>query len=290
MLVALFLAVALQPYESVEPHMGTLFHIKLYARNVDQARSAFQAAFARIGQLDEMLSDYKPDSELNRFCRAGHAVLSPDLRNVLEKAQDLAERSGGAFDVTIGSLTHLWRKGRVPDPAAIGEAMQHVGFRKLHLGNPATLDDPLMQLDLGGIAKGYAADAALEVLTNLGITSALVAASGDLAFSNPPPGRPGWKIAIGEDGNVTKELRNAAVSTSGNSSQHVDAGGVRYSHIIDPKTGIGLTNDIRISVIAPRAVTADGLATAISVLGEVKGRALISGQSRVSAVINGKVK
>lgn len=283
------LAVVLQPYEAVEPHMGTLFQIKLYAQNPQQAEAAFRAAFARISQLDDILSDYKPDSELNLFCRARHAELSADLFNVLKKAQDLAERSNGAFDITIGPLTHLWRRGRVPAQDAITEALKHIGFRKLHL-NPARLDEPGMQLDAGGIAKGYAADAALEVITKLGIASALVAASGDLAFSNPPPGHRGWKIGIGEDGALTMELHNAAVSTSGSSQQHVDKGGVRYSHIIDPETGMGLTRDIRVSVIAPRAVTADGLATAISVLGEAKGRALIYGQPGVSAIINGRVK
>jgi thiamine biosynthesis lipoprotein len=279
--LGLLLAVVLQPYEAVEPHMGTLFQIKLYAQNPQQAQAAFRAAFARIRQLDDILSDYKPDSELNLFCRHGHAELSADLFNVLKKAQDLAARSNGAFDITIGPLTHLWRRGHVPSP--------DIGFRKLHL-NPARLDEPGMQLDAGGIAKGYAADAALEAITKLGIASALVAASGDLAFSNPPPGHRGWKIGIGEDGALTMELHNAAVSTSGSSQQHVDRGGVRYSHIIDPETGMGLTRDIRVSVIAPRAVTADGLATAISVLGEEKGRALIHGKPGVSAIINGRVK
>src|SRR5205085_7482430 len=165
--------------------------------------------------LDGILSDYRPVSELNRLPRQP----GPDLFRVLEAAQQLAVDSGGAFDVTVGALTRLWREARkehrLPDPAALRDALQHCGYRKLHL-DPATrtltVDDPAMRLDVGGIAKGYAADEALSVLTRAGIRSALVAMSGDLAFSDPPPGRHGWRIDCGGD---VRELSNAAVSTSG---------------------------------------------------------------------------
>lgn len=276
--------------------MGTLFRIKLYAETEQQARQAFHAAFARIGQLDAILSDYAPDSELNRLCRAGSAKVSGDLFRVLEASQQLAEASGGAFDVTIGPLTHLWREARkshqLPSEQQIHAAVARCGFRKLHLeGGMATLTLPGMQLDVGGIAKGDAADQALAVLKQAGITRALVAASGDLAFSDPPPGQLGWKIGIDLSDKPhsgftdVRELANAAVSSSGNTEQHLDADGKRYSHIIDPATGYGLTRDIRVTVIAPRGIIADGLATAISVLGQEPGLKLLQSYPGSSAIV-----
>ena len=266
----------LERYESAEPAMGTLARITLYARNPESARAAFQAAFARIHDLDATLSDYKPDSELNRLCRQPPGLpirVSPDLFLVLHHAQRLSEQTDGAFDVTLGPLTRLWRQarknGRVPEDTAIEAARRRVGYRHVTLDSDArtaSLTVADMQLDLGGIAKGYAADSALQVLRSLGITSALVAISGDLALGDPPPGRPGWRIGIGTASNV-KTLRNVCVSTSGDSEQFIEMGGVRYSHILDSATGMGVRHQPVVTVIALDGMTADSLATAISVAG-----------------------
>ncbi len=270
-------------FEAVEPHMGTLVGIKLYATSEARAKAAFRAAFDRIAQLDGILSDYKPESELNRISRSavGQPVrASEDLFRILEASRKLSEQSGGAFDITIGPVVRLWREARrerqMPDPDALDAALSHCGWRKMHLDAPARtveLEEGGMQLDAGGIAKGYAADEALAVLKRLGITSALVAMSGDLAFSDAPPGRHGWSIAIAASDRPL-ELANAAVSTSGDAEQYLDANGKRYSHIVDPLTGIALTNRLTVSVVAPRGILADGLATAICVLGERHGREL----------------
>jgi len=275
--VLLFAASAgsLQRFEAVEPHMGTLVRIQLYARGEQQAKAAFRAGFDRIAALDDALSDYKPASELNRLPNP----VSVDLFRVLETSQQLAVETDGSFDVTIGALTRLWRQarreGRIPDPSAIADARSHTGFRKLHL-DPATrtvtLDDPALRLDLGAIAKGYAADQALAAIAAAGCPRALVAMSGDLAIGDPPPGRAGWKVDAGGE---VRTLANSAVSTSGDAEQHVDAGGRRYSHILDPVSGLGLTRSITVTVIARRGIDADSLATAASVLGAVRGRALI---------------
>ncbi len=257
--------------------MGTLFSIKLYAGSEQQAKAAFRAAFDRIAQLDDILSDYKPESELNRVSSSAvhHPMkISEDLFRVLQASQDLGVRSGGAFDVTVGPLTRIWREARrqkqYPDPDALDAALAHCGYTKLHLDERARtvmLDQDGMQLDVGGIAKGYAADEALAVLKRLGIEHALAAASGDLAFSGE------WKIGIAaSDGAL--ELTDAAVSTSGDAEQYLEANGKRYSHIIDPQTGIALTTSITVSVVAPHGIVADGLATAISVLGDRKGKEL----------------
>lgn len=286
-------ASALERFEAVEPHMGTLVRIEVYAANEPQAAAAFRAAFDRISQLDAALSDYRPDSELNRLCRApaGHPVaIGPDLFAVLAASQRIAEETGGAFDVTLGPLTHLWRAARkqhrVPDAAAVHDALAHSGYRKLHLDpapRTATLDDPGMQLDVGGIAKGYAADEALAVLARLGLRSALVAMSGDLAIGDAPPGKRAWTVAAGAAPRLL-ELVNAAVSTSGDTEQHLDAAGVRYSHIIDPATGMGLTRAPMVTIVARRGIDADALATAVSVLGVTKGRPIA--ESHAATVIS----
>jgi thiamine biosynthesis lipoprotein len=153
------------------------------------------------------------------------------------------------------------------------------------------LDVAGMALDVGAIGKGYAASEAIEVLDDLGVRSALVAISGDLAFSQAPPGQRGWRIAIhSEDPSVVNvprvlELTNAAVSTAGNTEQHVDIGGQRYSHIIDPASGLGLVGDLTVTVIARHGLEADGLDTAVSVLGGERGLALIESRADAAALI-----
>jgi thiamine biosynthesis lipoprotein len=301
LLAALTVADTLHPYEAVEPHMGTLFRIKLYATDEAQARRAFQAAFARVAALDHTLSDYQPGSELNRLSEIAvqHPVhVSEDLYRILETSQALSRETGGAFDITIGPLTHLWRDARrlnrLPDPASIAQAKAKCGYRHLHLDralHTAEFDQPGMQLDAGAIAKGYAADQALETITSCGIASALVAASGDLAFSDAPPGESGWKIGIDSidsaNAPFTRVMRlsNGAVSTSGPSEQHLDTGGIRYSHIIDPRTGMGLSRNITVTVVARRGIDADSLATAVSVLGVKHGLALVKHHRGASAII-----
>ena len=187
----------LDRYEAVEPHMGTLVRITLYAPGEQAAKDAFIAAFDRIRNLDRILSDYRPDSELNQITKAavGRAVrVSEDLFTVLAVSQQLAEETGGAFDITQGPVVRLWRDARktarVPDPAGLQDAARRSGFRKLHLDaghRTVTFDMAGMALDVGAIGKGYAASEAIKVLDGLGVRSALVAVSGDLAFSEAPP-------------------------------------------------------------------------------------------------------
>jgi thiamine biosynthesis lipoprotein len=285
-------AADLQLFEAVEPHMGTLFRIKLYAAGEEQARAGFHAAFERVRELDDILSDYKPDSELNQISRTvgRPAKISDDLLRVLAASQKFAEETGGAFDVTLGPVIRLWREARknkrLPDAAALREAGGWCGYRKLHLdeaNRTVTLDQPGMQLDVGGIAKGYAADEALAALNRLGIPAALVAASGDLAFGDPPPGQRGWKIGVDT---CVLELRNAAVSTSGDGEQRLEVNGKRYSHIIDPVTRMGLTSGITVTIIAARGIIADGIATAVSVLGADRGMQFVEKYPGITARIN----
>ncbi len=281
--------------------MGTLIRIKLYAESPQQSTAAFRAAFDRVAQLDDALSDYKPASELNRICSSAVRIpvqVSPDLFRVLKVSRKLSEESAGAFDVTMGPVIRLWRQARIdhrlPSPQALREAAGRCGYRKLNLDPVARtvlLDEPGMQLDLGAIAKGYAADAALLVLARCGIRSALVAASGDLAIGDAPPGKRGWQIGVshgGSEGALDRvlELHNAAISTSGDSEQHLDIDGVRYSHIIDPATNMGLTMPITVTVVARMGMDADSLSTALSVLGVDRGLVLLRKHPDAAALIS----
>ena len=287
----------LERFEAAEPHMGTLVRITLYAPDASTAQEAFAAAFARVRQLDETLSDYKPDSELMRVCREAsqRAVeVSRDLFRVLEVAQKLARETDGSFDVTMGPLIRLWRVARreehLPGPAELEAAAGITGYQKLVL-DPAKqtvfLRSSNMLIDLGGIAKGYAADEALQVLRANRISLALVAVGGDLAIGDPPPGRTGWRVGIEPDSSLSRVLvlKNLAVSTSGDREQFVDIGGVRYSHIVDPRTRLGLTKRIAVTIVAKEGIMADGLATALSVLGHDRGLAWIEQQPGVAAMI-----
>lgn len=281
--------------------MGTLWTVTLFASDEAKAKSAAAAAFRRVAELDARFSDYAPDSELSmlRYANAGIPVkLSADLFAALMRAQDFSEFSKGAFDATVGPFVRLWRTARksriLPSPLEIGEAARAVGWRKVSLDARAqtvTLAVTNMRLDLGGIGKGIGADAALAVLKQHGVNRALVAASGDIAVGDPPPGKPGWSIgiaALDEEGDALTKLvylRNCGVSTSGDTEQFVVIGGVRYSHVVDPATGIGLTHRIQSTVIARDATTSDAMGKVVSVQGVEQGLKLVEKLAGVSALV-----
>lgn len=279
-------ALALSRFEFEESHMGTTFRVVLYAADDAAARAASRAAYDRIADLDRRLTDYKDDSELMRACREAvrqPVPVSPDVFRVLRIAQRLAERTGGAFDVTAGALTRLWRharrQGTLPDPAELAAARAVTGYRLMRLGDDDQalwLDREGVRIDVGGIAKGYAADRALETLRRAGFGRAMVVAGGEMALGDAPPGACGWRVAIGPlaGGRPTSaplELAGVGVSTSGDAAQWMEVGGVRYSHILDPRSGQPLTRRLSVTVVAPDATTSDMLATAIAVLGERDG-------------------
>ena len=292
---------ALTRYEFAQPHMGTLVRIVLYAPSGLVADDAAGAAFGRVAALDQALSDYRDSSELMRLSRrsgGGPVEVSDDLFRVLRAAQQIARESAGAFDVTVGPLSVLWRharrQGELPDGERLAAARALVGHDKLELDErrrTVRLLEPGMQLDLGGIAKGFAADEAAAILAQRGIARALIAAGGDIVATQPPPGHEGWRIAVASIDGADRPpagyltLRNAAVSTSGDAEQFVVVGGVRYSHIIDPRTGLALTRRRSVTVVAPNGTTSDGLATAVSVMGAVSGMRLVDATSGAAAFV-----
>jgi thiamine biosynthesis lipoprotein len=291
----------LERFTFQQAHMGTRFRLVLYAADQATANKAAEAAFRRIAELDGIMSDYRPASELMQVCQnaGGPAVtISPDLFDVLQRGQELARRTDGAFDMTIGPVVRLWRQARktrkLPEPAELTQARDLVGHQNLQLDpkdRTIRLTRPGMQLDLGGIAKGYAADAALAVLKKHGLNRALVVAGGDIVAGDPPPEVPAWRIGIAPLDDPDRPptrfigLKNAAVSTSGDAEQFVEIGGNRYSHIVDPKTGLGLLGRSSVTVIAPNGTASDSLATAVSVLGPEKGLALIENTPGTAAFI-----
>ncbi|MGL6075626.1 MAG: FAD:protein FMN transferase [Fimbriiglobus sp.] len=270
-------------FEFESKHMGTQFQIIVYAEKA-VAEQAAKAGFARVAELELVMSDYNPQSEIMRLCKQNDAepgkplVISNDLLRVLQAAQQTAKLSDGAFDVTVSPYVKLWRISRktqiLPDAADLAKAKALVGWEHLKLDATAktlTLAKPGMRLDFGGIGKGFAADEVLKLLREkFHITSALVAGAGDITVSEAPPAKEGWSVEImglrKDEPRRKLLLKNASVSTSGDLEQVAFIGGVRYSHIVNPKTGLGLTGRRSVTVIAPSGTLADSLTKVGSVL------------------------
>ncbi len=268
-------------YEFSLQRMGTVFRIVLYAPDRNEASIAANDAFDRLEQLEQIMSDYRETSEVARLCR--EAVWNPrpvsrELYYVLENSLRISAITGGAFDVTVGPVVALWREARrakrLPDPQALAKAEAAVGYGNLVLDpreRSVLLKRDDMKIDLGGIGKGYAADEAIKLLKSRGIRSALVDGGGDVTLGDAPPGERGWKIAVHDPDSSparfsTLMLSNVGVATSGDAYQHLDVDGRRYSHIVNPSNGEGLTDSVSTTVIAPDGITADALATAMSVM------------------------
>ena len=296
---------SLQKYSFVRPKMGTGFHMELYAPDAQSAQSAADAAFSRIDQLNAELSDYDNHSELSLLSEQTndgpmqHPVkVSEDLCAVLSKSKEISHLSDSAFDITVGPFVRLWRRSRalqqLPTPQRLAEARASVGYRFMQL-DPAShsvrLTAARMRLDAGGIAKGFAAEEALHVLAKHGISRALVGAAGDIAAGEPPPGKADWVVGFESPGTskgtngIYVHLLHQSVSTSGDTYRFVEIDGKRYSHIIDPTTGLGQTRRIEASVISDDGMTADTLALVVCILGPEKGLALIDQLPDTAAIV-----
>jgi len=277
------------------PSMGTVFTITLYAEDEPTADKAADAALDRVERINALASDYLPESELSRFNKTPANMpfpLSPDLFSLIHLSLQVARESEGAFDITAAYAVQQWRRARrqkkLPTPEETRHAVAMTDYRQLALDAKArtlTKLKPGLLIDLGGIGKGYAADEALKVLRTHGITQAVVAASGDLSIGDPPPGKAGWDITLRtfeapeeKDRRLHLTLKNCGCSTSGDLHQFLELDGRRYSHIIDPKTGLGLTTRIACTVIAPDATTSDMWDTAGCILGVARGPSILKEQ------------
>ena len=285
------------PYEYQRIIMGAPCRLVIHAVDETTADDAAQAAFARMGTMEEALSDWMPASEVRRLPAAAGAVtpVGADLGAALEASLRWNALTGGAFDPTVGALTKLWRTarraGQVPSADASAAARArcgapHVRFDPRTRTYAADIDG--LELDFGGIGQGMAADAALAVLRARGITSALVDLSGDIAVGDAPPGRDAWRVELDDPWHTVLLLENAAVTTSGDRFQHLDvatgaAQPARLSHIIDPATGEPLRNRVEVTAVARTATDADALATSLCVMGPERGRALLERMPNASA-------
>lgn len=294
----------LQRFSFQSYQMGSMFTIVLYAENDSIANLASSAAFDRIEELNRIMSDYMENSEINHLSQSsgsGTSVKISDLLfEVLKESIWVSELTDGLFDVTAGPITQLWRSIRlmsepeIPNETELTNLLERTGYHNIRLDSKnqtVELVKEGMQLDLGGIAKGYAADAALTVLKQFGINSALADAGGDISVSNAPPKREYWEtIVIGNQSEnnpsyLILALNNMTAATSGDRYQYIEIDGLRYSHIINPKTGVGATDLIQATVIAEKGAHADALSTALTLMDPKKGIELINSLKKTEAII-----
>ena len=266
----------LERFEFVRVIMGVQARVVLYAGSPDEAFDAANQAFSRLSELDAMMSDYRPDSELSRLCRAQPGVphpVSAEIMEVLTLAEKVSRVSDGAFDVTVGPAVTLWRAARknsmLPTEAERLAAVGRIGWGALKVDSVAgtvTLAREGMRLDFGGIAKGYAAEQGVLRLKRLGFGSCLVALAGDIATGDAPPGVSGWKVKVTSGQRKTGRMivvSNASVSTSGDAEQFVEIDGRRYSHIVDPRTGLGTPGGVAVTVVGRPGAVVDALGKAL---------------------------
>ncbi|MBT3211776.1 MAG: FAD:protein FMN transferase [Planctomycetaceae bacterium] len=298
-------AQSLSRYQGARRCMGVTWTVTVFTETLTEAETAITAALNEVTRLEKILSDYEPNSELCQLSASAPTQcpkqISNDLWEVLVQAVAWRDRSRGAFDPTVGVLTDLWRKarqtGRMPLPEELSGVKKSAGPETLRLDDAhrVSLLEPNMRLDLGGIGMGFAIDQALRVVKKNGISIAMIDASGDIGVIGKPPHSNGWRIAIDALGrNLDKNnpalengfaitLEDASVTTSGDAFQAIEIGGTRYSHIVDPRTGLGVIGSTGVTVIAADATTADAVATTLSVLGPDVGCQFVDQIERCAA-------
>lgn len=270
-------------FSYTQPKMGSPFNIIMYCSDSAQSAKAAASCFSLVDSLNQQLSDYLPESELNNLNKnAGSGKWIPvpvHLLKVLQQSADAFYKSQGTFDITIGPISKLWRKARkentFPDSSLIATQLKKVNGKAVLVDavhRTAQLRHIGMQLDMGGIAKGYAAQAVIDYLKTVDIPIALADAGGDIAVGEAPPEKKGWQLGINvpesslEVWGKSVSLVNASIATSGDLYQFIEYKGKVYSHILDPRTGYGITRRRNVTIIASDGATADWLATACSVL------------------------
>ena len=302
-------AVGLTRFAYDKKLMGTICQITVYADNEKEAQAAADAAFTEMARLESIMSDYIqsfPDSELLQLASFASEKeedarkVSDDLWPVLVRSKQVYDATGGAFDITAKPFTNMWRTSRerreLPPKEAIDRMRPFVGMAHLHLDmnyQTARLDKPGAWLDLGGIAKGYIADRALDVLKRHGLTIAQVQAGGDMSLGDAPPGLRGWPIHVADfpqkDGAQGLSFWHAdgGVSVSGDAFRFVEIDGVRYSHVIDPRTGLGVTGSRYCCVKGPSAFASDAAATAGCILDQQAFDAALKKLSDIEGPLTG---
>ena len=284
-------------YQDTQAIMGTKVHVELSADDATKARASIAVVMAEMMRIDVMMSPYKPDSDLSRLNRDGFkqaVVIPPEMFDVIAQSIKGSQFSGGAFDVTYASVGRYYnyREHIKPDAATIKSALPAISYRHLVLDPQrysVRYTHPGVYVDLGGIAKGWAVDHCIEMLRRAGYTQALVSAGGDSRFIGDHGGKP-WIIGIKDPrGNgepiAVLPLQDIAMSTSGDYERFFEANGVRYHHIIDPKTGDSARKVRSVTVLGKTATWTEVLTKTVFILGADQGLAVINKLGDVDAIV-----
>jgi thiamine biosynthesis lipoprotein len=272
----------LKRFEFAVNKMGSSFNIIFYHTDSPEATVIANQCFLIVDSLNNIFSDYSSESEVGKLALQKNLTdvkVSDELFSMIIRSKDAWNRSGKTFDITIGTLSQLWRKAkkenRFPSEAEIKAAKELTGFKNIIINERSktiSFKKPGIRFDFGGIVPGYAAQKVIDFLKTKNINIALVDASGDIVMSDAPPGKEGWTIGVNLPENENEiwdkklELKNFAVSTSGDVYRYTIYNGIKYSHIIDPRTGYGVTSQRNVTVITKYGADADWLATACSIL------------------------
>ena len=281
--------------------MGTKFKILIDHEDASIRKRGAESAFNECQRLNQIFSDYLVESEISKLSDSSHeqksVEISQELFEVLQFSLQLAQQTDGAFDPTLGHLSRTWRVARfrkkLPSNDQLMRALDLTGYQHLRLteDRKARIEKKGIILDLGGVAKGFAADRMMVMLRQLGITRCLIDAGGDLSMGDPPTGRKGWVVKIGNSNNThlpQLNLSNCSVATSGDLEQFVEFEGKRYSHILDSKTGLGMENQMQVTFIARSGMIADAYATSAISLGPEKTfERLVKGSNNTAYFIIG---
>ena len=301
----------LKLFKKASLSMGTVFEVTIYAADKYIAEKTFNDVFQEINRLDYLMSNYKKESvlsELNKNASTEPAECNTELASVIEQSLQYSEITDGAFDITIGPLMKKWgffkKEGRIPGKEELEPILESVSYKNIiieekaikslskDLGTVKTVffKNPGTQIDLGGIGKGYAVDRVTSVLKQNGISSALINFAGNIYTFGTPPGKDSWVIGLqhpreSEGLLGTFEIKDKAVSTSGDYEKFFTIEGKRYSHIIDPRTGKPVEGIVSVTIVTDNATRADALSTGVFVLGLEKGMALIEKLPDVEGII-----
>lgn len=279
--------------------MGTDLEITVSIADKTSAEKAFDAVIKEMVRIEQVMSEWRENtlvSQINRNAGIRAVVVNDELFNVISAALQVSELSGGAFDISWAGMREIWRfekgKERVPSDQEIKDKITLVDYREIELNREKKtvfLRKKGMSIGLGGIAKGYAVDMAMQALVNSGIKDAIVKAGGDMRIQGTEDGKP-WEIGIQHPRNRDKliarlKLSNISISTSGDYERFFIKDGVLYHHIIDPKTGYPAKECSSVTIIGPDTMTTDALSTAVFVLGPEKGMKLIRSLNGIEGII-----
>ncbi len=273
-------------YERTEMHMGTVIILKCGCREEKLANGAFDAAFSEIARIESVMSLYDTTSELSKLNKTGKST-NLELVDVIRKAVEVSELTEGAFDITVGSLlkNYDFANKKLLDKRILETKLPFVNYKDIEFDSIGVKIPQGVRLDLGGIAKGYAIDRAIGVLSSFGIKNGLVNAGGDVRMI----GKKEWKIGLKHPRNdqilKTFRFKNISVATSGDYERYFVKEGVIYHHIINPKTGSSARECMSVTVISKEAIDADAFATGVFVLGHEKGMQLLEQLDGIEGII-----